>query len=192
MHPDSLTLGVMKNNLDLNQLDILTFAKNASELSGQYPLDAFERLRQEDIRETPSEDVHWSLRGEEIKSEDGENQIWLHLKANTRVMLTCQRCLTPANFDLEVHRDFRFVANEQIALAQDDENEEDLLVLNRRFNSLELIEDELIMSLPIVPRHPSCHNAYLASLAEENEQSTEFERPNPFAVLEQLKKPTNH
>jgi len=182
----------MKNNLDINQLDILTFAKNASQLSGEFPLDTFERLRQEDIRETPVENVHWDLRGEEIKTEDGENQIWLHLNASTQVTLTCQRCLTPAIFDLEVSRNFRFVANEQIALAQDDENEEDLLALDRRFNSLGLIEDELIMSLPIVPRHPSCHNTYLESLAAENAQSTEFERPNPFAVLEQLKKPTNH
>ncbi len=190
--PDSLTLGVMKNNLDLNQLDILSFAKNATSISGDDALDLFPRLKGEDLRESPNEIVHWSLRGEEINSEDGENQIWLHLQAQTQLTLTCQRCLTPANFDLEVSRSFRFVANEQVALAQDDENEEDLLVIDRKFNSLELIEDELIMSMPIVPTHPSCHNTYLASLAQENAQSTEFERPNPFAVLEQLKKPTNH
>jgi uncharacterized protein len=182
----------MKNNINLNQLDILAFAKNGSELSGEYALDAFARLKEEDVRERATDTVHWRLRGEQIKPEDGENQIWLHLNANTKIMLTCQRCLTPANFDLEVSRKFRFVANEQVALAQDDENEEDLLVLDRKFNALELIEDELIMSLPIVPRHPSCQNAYLESLAAENAESTEFERPNPFAVLEQLKKPTNH
>ena len=182
----------MKNNLHLNQLDILTFAKSATSISGDDALDLFPRLKGEDLRESPNEIVHWSLRGEEIESEDGENQIWLHLQAKTQLTLTCQRCLAPANFDLEVSRSFRFVADEQVALAQDDENEEDLLVIDRKFNSLELIEDELIMSMPIVPRHPSCHNAYLASLAEENAQSTEFERPNPFAVLEQLKKPTNH
>jgi uncharacterized protein len=182
----------MKNNLDLKQLDILTFAKNASALSGEYDLASFTRLRQEDARESTNEAVTWSLRGQEIKSEGGEAQIWLHLKANTHITMTCQRCLTPATFDLDVDRDFRFVSSEQIALEEDDENEEDLLVIDRKFNSFELIEDELIMSLPIVPRHQSCHNAYLESLAKENAQSPEFERPNPFAVLEQLKKPTNH
>ena len=82
--------------------------------------------------------------------------------------------------------------NEQIALSQDDEKEEDLLVLDKKFNALELIEDELIMSLPIIPRHASCHNLYLADLVAENAQNTDFERPNPFAVLQKLKKPTNH
>jgi len=182
----------MKTNFDLTQLDILMFAKNASELAGDFTLDQFPRLKAEDVRETPNAQVSWTLKGEEIKTQDGENQIWLHLKANSQITLTCQRCLAPAIFDLEVLRDFRFVATEEVALELDNENEEDLLVLDRKFNSLELIEDELIMNLPIVPRHPSCHNAYLASLAAENEQSTEFQRPNPFAVLEQLKKPTNH
>jgi len=56
----------MKNNLDLKQLDILTFAKNASALSGEYDLASFTRLRQEDVRESTNEAVTWSLRGQEI------------------------------------------------------------------------------------------------------------------------------
>ena len=74
----------MKNNLDLNQLDILSFAKNATSISGDDALDLFPRLKGEDLRESPNEIVHWSLRGEEINSEDGENQIWLHLQAQTQ------------------------------------------------------------------------------------------------------------
>jgi len=182
----------MKNNLDLKELDILTFAKNGASLCGEYALGTLPRLAQEDVSENPTQLVHWSLKGEEIKSEDGANQIWLYLVANTHITLNCQRCLTPSDFHLEVIRSFRFVANEQIALSQDDENEEDLLVLDKKFNALELIEDELIMSLPIIPRHPSCHNIYLSDLVAENAQSPDFDRPNPFAVLEKLKKPTNH
>ena len=192
LHSDSLTLGGMKNSLDLKELDILKFAKNGASLSGQYSIDTFPRLLEEDVRENPTQLVRWSLKGEEIKSQDGGNQIWLHLSANTQIALNCQRCLAASEFDLDVTRSFRFVENEQIALSQDDENEEDLLVLDKKFNALELIEDELIMSLPIIPRHASCHNLYLADLVAENAQNTDFERPNPFAVLQKLKKPTNH
>ena len=192
LHSDSLTLGGMKNSLDLKELDILKFAKNGASLSGQDSIDTFPRLLEEDVRENPTQLVRWSLKGEEIKSQDGGNQIWLHLSANTQIALNCQRCLAASEFDLDVTRSFRFVENEQIALSQDDENEEDLLVLDKKFNALELIEDELIMSLPIIPRHASCHNLYLADLVAENAQNTDFERPNPFAVLQKLKKPTNH
>ena len=192
LHSDSLTLGGMKNSLDLKELDILKFAKNGASLSGQYSIDTFPRLLEEDVLENPTQLVRWSLKGEEIKSQDGGNQIWLHLSANTQIALNCQRCLAASEFDLDVTRSFRFVENEQIALSQDDENEEDLLVLDKKFNALELIEDELIMSLPIIPRHASCHNLYLADLVAENAQNTDFERPNPFAVLQKLKKPTNH
>ena len=192
LHSDSLTLGGMKNSLDLKELDILKFAKNGASLSGQYSIDTFPRLLEEDVRENPTQLVRWSLKGEEIKSQDGGNQIWLHLSANTQIALNCQRCLAASEFDLDVTRSFRFVENEQIALSQDDENEEDLLVLDKKFNALELIEDELIMSLPIIPRHASCHNLYLADLVAENAQNTDFERPNPFAVLQKLKKHTNH
>ena len=192
LHSDSLTLRGMKNNLDLKELDILKFAKNAASLSGQSSIQTFPRLLEEDVREKPTQLVRWSLKGEEIKSQDGATQIWLHLSANTQIALNCQRCLAASEFDLEVTRSFRFVENEQIALSQDDENEEDLLVIDKKFNSLDLIEDELIMSLPIIPRHSSCHNLYLTELVAENAQSTDFERPNPFAVLQKLKKPTNH
>ena len=55
---------------------------------------------------------------------------------------------------------------------------------------LELIEDELIMSLPIVPRHQVCQNLFLEDLAKEGQENPEFQRPNPFAVLANLKKST--
>ena len=62
--------------------------------------------------------------------------------------------------------------------------------MDKKFNTLELIEDELIMSLPIVPRHQVCQNLFLEDLAKEGQENPEFQRPNPFAVLANLKKST--
>ncbi len=180
----------MKNHADPTQLDILNFAKTSSTLSGDLPLQGFERLEGEDARPSSEESVYWSMRGEQRKIQNGTPQIWLHLKANTRIVMTCQRCLDLATFELEVDRHFRFVDSEETALAQDDENEEDLLVLDKKFNSLDLIEDELIMNIPLVPRHQACHNLYLEGLAKDMQNNPEFQRPNPFAALERLKKPT--
>jgi uncharacterized metal-binding protein YceD (DUF177 family) len=70
--------------------------------------------------------------------------------------MECQRCLTPVDVPLAVERSFRFVADEATAEALDDESEEDLLALSREFDLRELIEDELLMALPVVPRHDEC------------------------------------
>ena len=42
------------------------------------------------------------------------------------------------------------------AEAEDDQAEEDLLVATPSFDALTLIEDELILALPLVPRHDDC------------------------------------
>jgi uncharacterized protein len=44
------------------------------------------------------------------------------------------------------------------------------------------VEDEAILSLPLVPRHDDCHTRLPAEVASEA-----AERPKPFAVLADLK-----
>ena len=61
----------------------------------------------------------------------------------------------PVDVPLDVERSFRFVADEATAEALDEECDEDLLALGREFDLRELIEDELLMALPVVPRHES-------------------------------------
>ncbi|MFC3217232.1 hypothetical protein [Comamonas sp. JC664] len=46
--------------------------------------------------------------------------------------------------------------DEATAAALDDESEEDVLVLAPQIDALELIEDELLMALPMVPMHEVC------------------------------------
>jgi uncharacterized protein len=58
--------------------------------------------------------------------------------------------------EVQVDRPFRFVSSEQAAEAEDDQAEEDLLVATPSFDALTLIEDELILALPLVPRHDDC------------------------------------
>jgi uncharacterized protein len=87
---------------------------------------------------------------------------------------------------VEAERSFRFVADEATAAALDDEAEEDILVLSRDFDALALVEDELILSLPLVPLHEMCPQAVPMS-AVDPEFEEAAERPNPFGVLAGLK-----
>jgi uncharacterized protein len=114
-------------------------------------------------------------------------QLWLHLQAQAEVPLSCQRCLAPAAQAIEVDQWFRFVATEAEAEAQDDEAEEDLLVLEPQFDLLALLEDELLMALPLVPMHEQCPSPP-SFQAGEAELPPEDAKPHPFAALAQLKK----
>lgn len=64
-------------------------------------------------------------------------------------------------------------------------NQPEKVVGSHHFDLLAQIEDELILSVPYVPKHDVCPGAQ----AKDSEASQEpvVKRPSPFAVLEQLK-----
>ncbi len=107
---------------------------------------------------------------------------WMHLQAKTEVPLTCQRCLKTVEQALAVDRSFRFVKDEATAEAQDDASEEDLLVISKDFDLLALVEDELLMALPLVPMHTSCQSEH-APTSKDDSDADAGAKPNPFAVL---------
>ena len=77
--------------------------------------------------------------------------------------------------------------HEATAAAQDDDAEEEVLALSRDFDLLELVEDELLMDLPVAPMHDVCPEPVKMSAADEDFEAAEAARENPFAVLGRLK-----
>ena len=179
----------MKHAWDPANLDIRAFARASGELRGQTPLSTLSRLAEEQPAgdgALADEPVQWVLRGETRDVRGGAHQIWLGVQAQARIALMCQRCLSPMVAHLTVDRHFRFVADEATAMAEDDEAEEDVLVLAPGLDALALIEDELLMALPLVPRHEICP-APLAASEDSAQPPPELARPHPFAVLGGLK-----
>jgi uncharacterized protein len=80
------------------------------------------------------------------------------------------------------------VATEEIAMEQDDASEEDLLVMLPQFDLLGLLEDELLMALPLVPMHDECPVLPTFSAGMMDVPESVPDKPNPFAALAQLKK----
>ncbi len=175
----------MQKPKNLRSLDIKAFAKADMHLEGETPLAELPRLV-EDCSGEVTGPVAWSAQGAMAADAAGKDTAWLHLEAKATVPLTCQRCLHPVPVDLLIEQDFRFVADEATALAEDDASEEDLLVLEDNFDLLQLIEDELLMSLPLVPMHPACLSEQVPTSPEEEAILSEA-KPNPFAVLASLK-----
>ncbi len=177
----------MTQEFHARRLDVQAFAQAGASLSGGDSLSKYERLLAEAGGQGADRPVHWEAHGELRAHASGQGQIWLHLSARTSLPLTCQRCLGAADIAVAVERSFRFVASEKQAEAEDEEAEEDVLALGRDFNLHELVEDELLMELPVVPRHEVCPTEVKLVAQDADCEAAQADKPNPFAALAGLK-----
>jgi uncharacterized protein len=170
-------------------LAVEAFAKEAGELQGEWPLAGLERLADAAHPEAKPADgdvARWQATGEARPIRSGPPQIWLHLSAETRLSLVCQRCLGPIATHIQVQRDFLFAADESTAAELDADSEDDVLALTRSLDLQSLVEDELLLALPLVPRHEVCPEPL--PVPTDDDDTAELERPNPFAALAALKR----
>jgi uncharacterized protein len=182
----------MSKNLNARRLNMPAFAQAGAPLVELTPLQNMERLAQEVHGLEPDSAVNWRATAELRSRTGAEDDVWLHLEAKTSLSLTCQRCMGAVSTPLEVDQWYRFVASEDIAMAEDDASEEDLLVMEPQFDVLAVVEDELLMALPLVPMHETCPVSPVFSAGEADMAPGDGEgeaKPNPFAALAQLKKP---
>jgi uncharacterized protein len=178
----------MSSNLQANRLNMQAFVQDGVPLAETTLLQNLERLAKEMQGLQPDSAVHWTAKGELREQAGAEAELWLHLQAKADLPLTCQRCMGPVIAPVKVDQWYRFVATEEIAMAEDDESEEDLLVMEPHFDLLAVLEDELLMALPLVPMHEQCPQAPTLSAGGADIASESAEKPNPFAVLAGLKK----
>ena len=170
--------------LDPLALDVAAFCRQGGEMAGDWPLVGLERLAASFAAASDGA-TRWRASGELRPVTGGAPEPWLTLQAEAEVPLLCQRCLQPLTESLSFERCFRFVATEELAAELDeDSDDEDVLALPARLDLRELVEDELILSLPIVPRHDDCPEP-LPLPAEPAE--AEPDAPHPFAALAALK-----
>ena len=114
----------------------------------------------------------------------------MNLRLKGRIHLICQRCLQDCAVDLEENRHFVLVATEEEADAYPLEDEEqEPLVASQQFNLLETIEDEVLLSLPLIPKHPEgfCE-PHASTFGDEVPGGESGERENPFNILKNMKK----
>lgn len=180
--------------LDPRHLDVEAFAERAAVLDGSLALEALARLLDQvrlDALPDGEPPVRWQAHGERRTRRGGEAQSWLHLQVQASLAMTCQRCLQAMPVPLALDCSYRFVADEAAAAEADIDTEEDLLPTTRSFDLASLIEDELLMALPIVPRHEgACPQPLVAPAVDlAFDAQTSADRKNPFEVLAALKTP---
>jgi uncharacterized protein len=109
--------------------------------------------------------------------------------AKVTVPVQCQRCLDPVDVDLSANLNLAISYNEEKAQTLP-KYYDPLIVEGDDLELLPLIEQELILSLPIVSYHSDC--SIQTSFGDGNTVApAETEKPNPFSVLASLKGKTD-
>ncbi|MGC4062218.1 MAG: YceD family protein [Aquabacterium sp.] len=191
------------------KLDIGAFIESGEPMTGAAPVAELSRLAEglaKDVDLTTLPAIDWSAQGRLVTQRVGAPQMWLDLTASGHLAWECQRCLHAVTLPISVERSIRFLKDEAAAAEMDADSDDDVLALSRQFDLMDLIEDELIMAQPIVPRHETCPGdvarlmrsdvevpvpgqpAEQGAQGEQEGQTTASGRPNPFAVLASLKK----
>ena len=139
----------------------------------------------------PGDGFHWQVQTHFADSPGSEPQQILELAVKGRIHLVCQSCLQDCGLDLAQDSRFVMVASEDEADAfpmEDDQQEP--LVTSQHFDLLGLIEDEILLSLPLIPKHPegACQ-AHVSSFGGSKSAEDAPEKPqNPFNILKNMKK----
>ncbi|MFM9834679.1 MAG: YceD family protein [Methylophilaceae bacterium] len=147
----------------------LEFAQKNLEISGDLsPLDCLRLGEMLSSNDKNQASIHYTLKG----FAKGMHLPSMHLQVESILPVLCQRCLEAMQIELNLNFDYLICENSP---DEADENDEiDWLEPSQHMNLNEMIEDELLIAMPIAPVHA-------ADCTKANMQSGE--RPNPFAVL---------
>lgn len=160
-------------------IDGFEFARAGSTLEGEWPVAEFERLR--DALRTMDGVLKVRLQG--IPEDQGKPALRLAIAGTLQV--TCQRCLGSMAFALEADALLHLAASQDEVDAQPLEAEgPETIVAGREMPVRSLVEDEVLLAIPIAPRHPDC--------AAEGRQPAQVPRPSPFAGLKGMLGGTKH
>ena len=151
-------------------IDGLAFARSAGVLKGRLGMESLPRLAQSGCSGSV---VDFVLTGE--INERGKPGLKLAVDGSVR--LQCQRCLGSLDLPLHLEAQLEFALSEAEITAADDDIER--VVAGREMRVAALVEDEVLLALPMVPKHEQCSAA--AGLGADT-------KPSAFQALAALKK----
>jgi uncharacterized protein len=132
-------------------IDGLEFARSGSKLQGAWPVADFPRLR--DALRTDEGTLQCELRG--VPEELGRPA--LRLRVDGALQFVCQRCLGALEYPLHIEVSLQLAATQAEIDAEPLEAEgPERIVASREMPVHDLIEDELLLAIPLAPRHERC------------------------------------
>lgn len=187
----------------LPQINNLEFAKKNHEIHGIIESYQFSRLADLIVADSTSSPINadkdvvnkitYHLTGK-LHEAVGEAAQWgLGLVLKGQLNLKCQRCLNAMPYDIDINAQFVVLPNmksspQDFESDGDDFGEYDIETIpaDEHMQVLDLIEDELLLTLPLAPMHTEKQHA--AGLCVELSAIKEVGKLNPFDALKALKK----
>lgn len=153
--------------------DLRALARDGRRVQATVPVERFGRLVGSLLE--PVGAVTFEFQGER----DDEGKLYVDLSIRGDLVLQCQRCLEAVVWPCEVQNRLLLLRPGE-ALPEDElENDDvDALEVEPLTDLLALVEDEVLLAMPLVPRHNDCEPPVKAGVDEEI---------SPFAVLRQLR-----
>jgi DUF177 domain-containing protein len=128
-------------------IDGLAFARNAAVVKGRLGMESLPRLAQSGCSGSVLDFV---LTGE--INERGKPGLKLAVDGSVR--LECQRCLGGLDFPVHLEVQLEFARSDAEIMAADDDI--DRVVAGREMSAAALVEDEVLLALPMVAKHEQC------------------------------------
>ncbi len=142
------------------------------------------------LRETlvfPEGELKCRIEGRLLTRPDGSQQQGVRCIITGWVTLQCQTTLKPLRHPLNIDRRLvLFDAESAMPPLEDEPDDEDYVVAGQELDLRGLVEDEVILDLPMFPR---CADS--DAQASSDKGNTEGAEVSPFAVLAALKKPNS-
>ncbi|HTN50005.1 MAG TPA: YceD family protein [Burkholderiaceae bacterium] len=159
-------------------VDVFALARDRGVIEGELPLDRLPRLALSVVRAAGA--LRYRIGGEI----DSQGHPGAEMQLSGDLLLQCQRCSGEISYPLHRTARFRFVeSDEELAAVPIVDDDVDVIVGSHSMAVAPWVEDEAILSLPVVPRHDDCQPDYV----EDARPDAESDRPNPFAALAVLK-----
>ncbi len=161
----------------LDLLDAWRMVSSRRGLEGRAPLSSLSRLA-ETLFDTEGEVVY------SVDFDTDELQIpYAELRATTSLPLLCQRTLTRFLFPVAITQRLGLIRQEADEAGLPEEYEPLLMPSDGMLSPLQLVEDELILAIPVVPVKPGTE----AMEADWPIPEADQQRANPFSALTALK-----
>ncbi len=164
-------LALMSDTLPLTIEPWLMYRRN-HELVGSLLLSQMPNLQASQNREESVVKIRVAVK----QREDGHKVIVG--SAEVELELNCQRCLQPLVKVIKADFELVLVKHEHQLSSVNDSD--DAIVCEDSLELAPLIEQELILSLPMIPKHEDCQAMY------ENAVDGDADRQQPFANLKDL------
>lgn len=129
-------------------VDSVQFARQHSSIRRSVAVSEFKRLAQA----VADEDTRFQVVLEGFEDSDGKPG--LHLRVAGEAHVACQRCLEPMVLAIDSERSFLLVEQERDLMQLVDEADDvDSLLADSKMDVRALAEDEILLQIPIAPRH---------------------------------------